>query len=383
MGDLTMSRVVPGPLPQSQSTMMITLWLLLSFAVPLLGFYVSISCPPGKKCQQALLSNNDIFLYCNSSKSQWYYYFLQGGARWSKHPTSVSNIETMPGGSILIRRPLPSQTGFYSCLDEKNLQVVQYEIDFQDVSTLHITHRGLGQKPLQNETLSLGSKEIIFTNWEPWQDCNSCGKPGERKRLGYCYIQEPQEKPMPCSLYLGSSRLWSSRMRPEMQIEACHVQCQLNIEDITFDDFKLNEESGYAWLTCPLGSIYRTIIWEADKTPLTWQGQLSGKNVSAHLEPSSGGSQLQVFRPAIYTCFVQHRFAARFNPRPELDALEVLQREKARQQKEAREAQKGKNILTALKLMLVVATVLGPLGLLLKLLCPSRSRRRSRLLLVK
>ncbi|XP_019566207.2 protein FAM187B [Rhinolophus sinicus] len=381
-----MTRVMPDPLPQSQSTMLTTLWLLLSFAVPVLGLYVSVRCPHGKQCQRALLSNNDIFLHCNSSGAQWHYFFLQDETNWYSHPPSVSNIEIMPEGSILIKSPLPSQTGIYNCRDKNGIQVVQYEIDFQDVSTLHITHRGLGQKPLQNETLSLGGKEIIFTYWEPWQDCNRCGKPGERKRLGYCYIQEPLEKPLPCWFYLGDARLWSSRMRPEMQVEACNVQCKTSDgTDITFDNFELSEESGSAWLTCPLGSIYRPIVWEANNTPLTWQGQLSGQDVTTILDPSNGGRQLQVFQPAIYTCFVQQELIARFNPRPGLDVLEILQREETGQQPEAGQARQGKadTVFKGLKLILLVGTILGLLGVLLELFRPSRSKRSHRTLLVK
>ncbi|XP_066100226.1 protein FAM187B [Saccopteryx bilineata] len=359
--------------------MVTPLWLLLSFAVPLLGFYVSISCPHDKQCQRALLSNNDVFLHCNTSGARWYY-FLRDGTNWFNHPLNISNIETMPEGGLLIRSPLPSQTGFYNCWDKKGIQVVQYEIDFQDVSTLHITHKDLGQKSLQNETLSLGGKELIFTHWEPWQDCNRCGAPGERKRLGYCYIQEPLEKPVPCWLYLGDTELWSSRMRPEMQIEACHVRCKTPaMERVVFGDFELNEESGSAWLTCPLGSIYRPVIWEANRKPLTWQGQLSGQEVSTILDPSSGGSHLQVFQRAIYQCFLQQKLRARFNPRPDLHVLEILQREEARKQQEAGKVRQGKtdSILKGLKLMLLAGAVLGLLGLL-KLFCSSRSKRSSR-----
>lgn len=260
MSDLTMSRVVPGPLPQPQSTMLTTLWLLLSFAVPVLGFYVSISCSHGKLCQRALLSNNDVLLHCNSFGAQWHYFFLHDGTNWSNYPLSVSNLEIRPGGSILIKNPLPSQTGFYNCQDKNGTQVVQYEIDFQDVSILHITHRGLGQKPLQSESLSLGSKELIFTHWEPWQDCNRCGEPGERKRLGYCYIEEPLEKPMPCWLYLRVEKVQYSRMRPEMQVEACLVPCdhfkEINQPYFIFDIYQLGKLTNI-WLTCPLASIYR------------------------------------------------------------------------------------------------------------------------------
>ncbi|ELK05767.1 protein FAM187B [Pteropus alecto] len=366
--------------------MLTTLWLLLSFAVPVLGFYVSINCSHGKLCQRALLSNNDILLHCNSSGAQWHYFFLHDETNWSSHPLSVPNVEIRPGGSILIKNPLPSQTGFYNCQDKNGTQVVQYEIDFQDVSILHITHRGLGQKPLQSESLSLGSKELIFTHWDPWQDCNRCGEPGERKRLGYCYIQEPLEKPLPCWLYLGGARLWSSRMRPEMQVEACNVPCETsNGKDIIFDNFELSEESGSAWLTCPPGSIYRPTVWEANNTPLTWQGQLSGQDVSTILDPSNGGRRLQVFQPAIYKCFVHQELVARFNPMTKLDILESLRRDEDGQQQEAGEAQKGKanSVLKGLKLMLLVGTILGLLGMLLKLFRPSRSKRSNHVLLVK
>ncbi|KAM8964476.1 protein FAM187B isoform 1-T1 [Lycaon pictus] len=382
-----MARVVSCPPPQPQSTMLITLCLLLNLATPLLGFYPSFSCPSEKQCQTALLSDNDIFLLCNSSGAQWNFFFMNNRANWPNKVSSVSNIEIIPGTGILIRSPLPSQTGFYHCQDENGIQVVQYEVDFQDVSTLHITHKGLGQKPLQNETLSLGGEELIFTRWEPWQDCNRCGEPGERKRLGYCYIEEPLQKPVPCWLYLGDLKMWSTRLRPEMQVETCHVPCKTSTLDfITFDNFEISEESESVWLTCPLGSIYRPIFWEANDMPLTWQGQLSNQDLNTVLEPANGGRQLQVFQPAIYKCFVQQELMARFNPRPFPDVPEALREEEAgRQQGAAREASKGKAgpVLKGLKLTLLVGIILGLLGLLLKFFHHSQGKRSDQVLLVK
>lgn len=141
----------------------------------------------------------------------------------------------------------------------------------------------------------------------------------------------------------------------------------------------------------PLGAaaalvlLCRPITWEANNTPLTWQGQLSGQDVTTVLDPSNGGRRLQVFQPAIYTCFVQQEFMARFNPRPDLDTLEILQREEAGQQPEAEQARKGKadTVFKGLKLVLLVGTLLGLLGVLLKLFRPSRSKRSNRTLLVK
>ncbi|XP_046934213.1 protein FAM187B-like [Lynx rufus] len=385
MGDFTMASVVPCPPPQSQSTMLTTLWLLLSFAVPLPGFYVSFSCPNEKQCQRALLSDNDVFLPCNSSGSQWYF-FLQDGTSWSHTLSSASNIEIIPDSGVLIRSPLPSQTGFYHCQDKDGLQVVQYEIDFQDVSTLHITHKGLGQKPLRNESLSLGGKGIVFTRWEPWQDCNRCGGLGERKRLGYCYIEDPLQEPMPCWLYLGGRKVWSSRMRPEMQVDACHVPCTaLTLDYVPFDNFEITEESGSVWLTCPLGSVYRPILWEADNIPLTWQSQLSSQDLDTILEPSNGGKQLRVFQPAIYKCFVQQELMARFNPVPFPGTAETLREEEGGPHRGKGKTQEGKasSILKGLKLLLLLGTVLGLLGVLLKIFHPSQGKSSDRVLLVK
>uniref|UniRef100_A0ABI7YV01 Ig-like domain-containing protein n=1 Tax=Felis catus TaxID=9685 RepID=A0ABI7YV01_FELCA len=349
------------------------------------GFYVSFSCPNEKQCQRALLSDNDVFLPCNSSGSQWYF-FLQDGTSWSHTLSSASNIEIIPDSGVLIRSPLPSQTGFYHCQDEDGLQVVQYEIDFQDVSTLHITHKGLGQKPLRNESLSLGGKGIVFTRWEPWQDCNRCGGLGERKRLGYCYIEEPLQEPMPCRLYLGGRKVWSSRMRPEMQVDACHVPCTALTSDyVPFDNFEITEESGSVWLTCPLGSVYRPILWEADNIPLTWQSQLSSQDLDTILEPSNGGKQLRVFQPAIYKCFVQQELMARFNPVPFPGTAETLREEEGGPHRGKGKTQEGKasSILKGLKLLLLLGTVLGLLGVLLKIFHPSQGKSSDQVLLVK
>ncbi|XP_012506991.1 PREDICTED: protein FAM187B [Propithecus coquereli] len=369
--------------------MLTTLGLLLSFAVPVLGVYLSISCPGGKQCQRALLSGNDILLHCNSSGARWHYFLAHS---WDQPPSKVSgfsNIEITPKGSLIIREPLPSQTGVYCCLNENGTQVVQYEIDFQDVATLHITHTGLGQQPLQNETLYPDGKELIFTRWEPWQDCNRCGGPGERKRLGYCYVGEPLEEPTPCWLYLKEVEVWSSRMRPELQVEACDTPCfdgePLGVGYITFDDFQLKEESESVWLSCPLASIYRPVIWEADETPLTWQRQLSGRADDTFLDPSTGGRQLQVFQPAVYRCFVQQELMAQFNPRPGPEVLEAQEEESEAQPREAGGGRRRRAhpVLTGLKLALLAGAVLALAGLLLRCRRPSRGSRRDWVVLVK
>ncbi|CAM9999464.1 unnamed protein product [Rangifer tarandus platyrhynchus] len=365
--------------------MLTTLWLLLCFALPVQESSFSIGCPNRKHCQLALLSNNDIILQCNAPGAQWRF-FLPLKTTWVSNSTTNLNMEIMPNGSLFITNPLPYHTGFYHCSDKDGKKVVQYEIDFQDVVSLHITHKDLDQKPLQNESLSLGSKQLIFTHWEPWQDCNRCGVPGERKRLGYCYIQESPENPMPCWLYLGDVKLWSSRLRPEMQVETCHIPCTLiDMKYIIFDNFQLRNKMGSAWLTCPLGSIYRPVFWEANNLSLTWKDQLSGKSISTIMDTSNGGSWLQVFQPATYRCFVQQELTAQFNSQSNVDPLKFLSPGKSEEQPEAKESrrEKASSVLKGLSVMMLVGTVLTLLGCLLKQFRFSRSWERNKMLLVK
>ncbi|XP_059939122.1 protein FAM187B-like [Mesoplodon densirostris] len=202
--------------------MLATLWLL-SLSLPTSWAQILVSCAYKSLCQQALLSGNDVVLQCDHLKACWSSSSVLGEDLLLL--SSVPNIKKLPGGNLQLTNPQPSPTGLYHCEDNDNALVVECEIDFQDVTTLHIMHKGLGQKPLQNETLSLGGKELIFTHWEPWQDCNRCGEPGECKHLGYCYIEEPLEKRMPCWLYLQEEKVQYRRMWPEMQVEACLIPC--------------------------------------------------------------------------------------------------------------------------------------------------------------
>ncbi|XP_005400089.1 PREDICTED: protein FAM187B isoform X2 [Chinchilla lanigera] len=363
--------------------MLTTLWLLLSLAVPVPGFYTPISCPRGQKCQLALLSGNDVLLECPLFGGHWKYYFSMSKESRAYDPSKVSNIEITSENNLAITNPLPSQKGLYHCWDKSNTEVIQFEIDFQDMSTVHITHNALQVMPLQNQSVREGSREIMFTQWEPWQDCNRCGVPGERKRLGYCYVDEPLEDPMPCGLYLGEVLGWSSRMRPEVQVETCLVECKdtsfAPVGFVIYDNFKFNEEQESLWLHCPIASMYRPVSWEANNTPLTWQNELSGKNLHSTLDIPSGGRQLQIFQPAIYRCFVEQEVVAQFNPLGALKPKEPQTRENKTQEP----VSKTLSIPLWLKLLPFVGTVLVLGLLLLKTLSPLSGKSRNRTLLVK
>lgn len=259
MSDLTMCRLVANTQPSSQSTMFTILWILLSFALPVLGPHIPVSCPKAKECVLALLSSNDVVLECSVSGAHW---LISGPSEDGKpiNPSSVPNIRKRPDGGIHIQNPLPSNTGLYQCRDENGNQVTSYKIDFQDINRLHATHINLEQKPLMNQTLNLGHREVVYTQWGPWQRCSKCDSLGERKRLGYCYIKEPLEEPVPCGLYLGGVDVFYARVRPEMQVETCYENCGGNLMGghyIIFDNFRFTEGSESALLTCPFATIYR------------------------------------------------------------------------------------------------------------------------------
>ncbi|XP_012630511.3 protein FAM187B isoform X2 [Microcebus murinus] len=381
-----MLRGVPGLLLPSRSTMLATLWLV-SLSLPTVGAHILISCAYKSVCLRALLTGNDVVLKCDHPKALWYFSSI-----WGEDPSllsSMPNARRLPGGSLQLTNPQPSQTGFYHCQSNDATLLVGYELDFQDASDLHITHKGLHQKTLGNETLHLGGQIVIFTHWEPWQDCNRCGEPGERKRLGYCYVQEPLEKPMPCWLYLRETNRPYSRMRPELQVEACHVPCdrgkEVNQPYFVFDIYQPGKLTNSMWLTCPLASIYRPVTWEADDTLLTWQSQLSGEALNTFLDPSTGGRQLQVFRAAIYRCFVQQEFMAQFNPKSSPEALEAQRDGSGARPQVAPEILwwKAGSVLTGLKLALLAGTLLALAGLMLRFCRPSQGAKRDCVVLVK
>lgn len=240
--------------------MVTILWILLSLALPVSGLHFSVSCPQTKECQLALLSQNSVLLECSVSTPHWSFSEVNRDGYPGGLSSDISVVKE-PRGGLLIQNPSPFNTGLYQCRDENGTVLASYRIDFQDISRMHTTHIQLGQKPLMNITLNLGHNEMVYTRWEPWQECSSCGKPGERKRLGYCYIKEPLEKPVPCGLYLGERRMHYLQLRPEMQVESCRVNCPHTPtgggDYVVFDSFRFKEESESAWLTCPTASIYR------------------------------------------------------------------------------------------------------------------------------
>ncbi|XP_028643500.1 protein FAM187B isoform X1 [Grammomys surdaster] len=366
--------------------MLATQWLV-GLSLPMLWAQKLIRCPYKNVCQYALLSGNDVVLQCNYPKALWY--FSSSLEDKLSLVNSRPDVKVLPWSDLQLSNPKPSQTGLYRCLDDHQARVVEYEIDFQDIALLHITHKDLDQKPLGNESMNLGGNVLVFTRWDPWQHCNRCQKPGERKRLGYCYVEEPLEKPIPCWLYLREGKVANNRLRPELQVQACQVPCDTATETsqpyFVFDTYELDEPNSLARLKCPLASIYRPVHWEVNDSSLTWQDQLSGQEISTIMDLHSGGQHLKVFQPATYRCFVEQELIAQFNPIPAVYLLDAERQSKAQKSWQSRiQLANADSVLRGWKLILLTVSILVIGGLLCKVVFrPICGKKRNQVLLVK
>lgn len=129
----------------------------------------------------------------------------------------------------------------------------------------------------------------------------------------------------------------------------------------------------------------RPLIWEVNNRLLTWQDQLSGKDISSIMDMWSGGQRLQVFQPAVYKCFAEQELVAVYKPQPEAEEQQPVSKPQPGQEQEEAEAQemKASSVLRGLQLMLLGGTILGLLGVIFALSRPSRNKKEDRVLLVK
>lgn len=108
---------------------MLSTLLLLSLSLPTLWTQVLISCTYKSLCQRALLSGNDVALHCDNPKAVWYFSSIL--EEDSLLVSSMPNAKKLPGGSLQLTNPQPSQTGLYHCQDSDSALIVEYELDFQ------------------------------------------------------------------------------------------------------------------------------------------------------------------------------------------------------------------------------------------------------------
>lgn len=94
--------------------MLATMWLL-SLSLSALWAHMLVSCTYKSLCQQALLSGNNAILLCDHPKAFWQFSSILEEDHLLL--SSVPNIKKLPGGSLLLTNPQPSQTGLYRYQD--------------------------------------------------------------------------------------------------------------------------------------------------------------------------------------------------------------------------------------------------------------------------
>ncbi|KAL7981112.1 hypothetical protein Chor_005346 [Crotalus horridus] len=191
------------------------------------GHSLGQPCLPGHPCVLAFISENPVMLRCPRSSYKghitWQYldpswtdeqpltFLRSGGTSWPLF--SHAKLQRLRfksrliTSSLYIPRPSTEDSGLYTCR-AGDATLGYYDVDFQNARRLHVSHASLGEAILSNVTVQLvnGTQASLFTSWSPWQSCDRCGHPGERKQVGFCYAQmttvdsEEEERPLPCGI---------------------------------------------------------------------------------------------------------------------------------------------------------------------------------------
>eukprot|EP00061_Rhincodon_typus_P010085 g34100.t1 len=211
-----------------------------------------------------------------------------------------------------VRQARPWDSGLYVCKDGRRT-LARFQVEVQDATRLHVSQAALGWLPASPPP----GDALLFTVWSPWQTCDRCGAPGERKRLGYCYGRVGAET-VPCGLLTG---LGFPSHGPELQVEPCRVSCPLRAAPPPPSPrTRLAQLGARLVLTCPGASIHRPVSWQRDGAPLTRAKLLRrrGQAPSRWLDPLTGGATYYIARVAasdqgLYRCLVGGRWAATFH----------------------------------------------------------------------
>ncbi|KAG8549846.1 hypothetical protein GDO81_019554, partial [Engystomops pustulosus] len=290
----------------------------------------TLSCPIHQPCTTALASHNPITLKCEDQpkNAAVYWQYLdtsQPHARPHKILNLMSRSEIV-AGNLKLLSPRIQDTGIYTCREKGNY-LAYYELDFQDSENIYISHVVLGNKVLPNTSIDLGpvGTAEVFTVWSSWQTCDRCGTLGERKKVGFCYMEisknvTVKEDPRPCGLVNHGQAQFSHA--PELRIEMCHEACTetSSMEDENLAIVLVNYQTylhADILLQCPSSSIYKPVSWKHGNTSFMHLHQMMN-NASYVLDKKTGGGSL--FIPllnksdeGIYRCYVEHRMVGRFH----------------------------------------------------------------------
>ncbi|XP_068102538.1 protein FAM187B [Hyperolius riggenbachi] len=241
---------------------------------------------------------------------------------------SLASRSSLNSGHLKILSPKVEDTGLYICKAGWGIPA-RYEVDVQDVTTLHITHAGLRQNPLSSSAMDVGNENTveIYTVWSQWQACDRCGAQGERKKVGFCYAEISRDallvsRPQPCGLLRTTFRDVQINHPVELRIEMCQEDCKQDPSTRKQESLIELVENIHTYqlmdavLTCPRSSIYRPVYWEHDSSPIT-RLQILTSTSSYTLDNSTGGGTLYIHQldgttAGTYHCYMERNLVKSF-----------------------------------------------------------------------
>uniref|UniRef100_A0A665VQ97 Ig-like domain-containing protein n=1 Tax=Echeneis naucrates TaxID=173247 RepID=A0A665VQ97_ECHNA len=227
--------------------------------------------------------------------------------------------------SLLIFRVGADDSGLYICGSAQKDFFSGYDLDVQEGRVLSFNKmnggKGLG---------SVRPPYQIFTSFRPWSVCDRCGPPGEKIRVGLCYIRSDflhvrfrraNQKVASCGSGAVPAAFGLSNQRragAQLEVKRCQVACQAEaplfssifVSWLQFSDHVLT-------LGCPGAKPNMAVAWDRGSEPIyrfDYSADSNGSTTPTRRLIDAGHHL--VFKPArshdsgVYHCWLQGRRAA-------------------------------------------------------------------------
>ncbi|XP_055487011.1 protein FAM187B-like [Leucoraja erinacea] len=319
----------------------------------------SVACYPNRPCQVPFLTKNPATLLCPNGPTHpggvaWVYYnmtepdtkamVLVGTGEETLKVEALLDLRArcmLSWPHLVIRSATVRDAGVYLC-KSGNRTLAYYEVDMQDAENVHISGKSIGVSSLPSRFLEVGGLHLeLFTVWNAWEDCDRCGVPAERRRVGFCYVREVlgDQKPVPCGLWALAKRLLLPRRPPELGLEPCIVPCvtsppfadhfrklelpgrkfvPLQHSGVLLIDTYLVNVNGNVSFKCPGASVYTPVSWRRNSTDVS-RANLSRRRGSTHALDDVTGRSIYTIKgvqradEGVYRCYVSEELAGSFH----------------------------------------------------------------------
>lgn len=157
-----------------------------------------------------------------------------------------------------------SDSGSYACATENQTSQFVTKLAVHDPVELLWIFKDRGREPTRY--IELGSSRAILV-WNEWMPCDGCSGRGERRRLGFCYVQT-KSKIIQCqdirNLRYHIRRI-AKQKKNEILIETCYSECESDEDRFKSEStITIPVETGDSLeIVCPGNITTRTSIrWE-------------------------------------------------------------------------------------------------------------------------